>query len=168
MSIIVGFVEMGSTRQPSEIVMRRANLDDAKLLFEWRNTELIRLVSKSQDVIPWESHMAWFSKKLLDAEYCHLMIFEIDGVPVGMSRLEINNRNNGEISIIIDAKYQNGGIGTKCLIMITDYAREGLLLSGITAFVHRNNLPSKKLFEKVGFIDSVVNGDFLKYQLKVR
>ena len=42
------------------IKLRKARLDDSKLIHEWRNNKLTREMSLNSNLISWESHCKWF------------------------------------------------------------------------------------------------------------
>ncbi len=48
------------------IALRRAALDDARRLLDWRNDDSVRLVSLNSAPIAWSDHLAWLQRKLAD------------------------------------------------------------------------------------------------------
>lgn len=81
------------------VSVRAAAQDDCEAIFNWRNHDAIRVVSKSQNPISWEDHVTWFSSVLCDPDRV-LLIAECDAAPVGVLRFDIENAQ-AEISIYI-------------------------------------------------------------------
>ena len=48
----------------SQIYLREATLDDADLLFEWRNEKTTRENSFKQRILVWDEHYTWLKKNL--------------------------------------------------------------------------------------------------------
>lgn len=71
----------------NNIEVRIANKSDSPKLFEWRNHQTIRAVSKSTAPIVWADHQSWFAKVLADGNRV-LLIGEIDNEPVGVVRFD--------------------------------------------------------------------------------
>jgi RimJ/RimL family protein N-acetyltransferase len=67
--------------------MRPANIDDARILFEWRNDPLTRQMSKNSDLVEWEEHVAWLGRRLSLSEP-HLYVAEDAGCAVGTIRID--------------------------------------------------------------------------------
>jgi hypothetical protein len=41
------------------LIIRKATIDDAPILFNWRNDELTRRLSKNTNVVKWNEHVVW-------------------------------------------------------------------------------------------------------------
>jgi hypothetical protein len=53
---------------------RLAEISDAVDILNWRNDELTRLMSLSQEEIDWKTHEKWFAKSLAN-QNGHIYIF---------------------------------------------------------------------------------------------
>ena len=69
------------------MIIRRATLDDALDVLIWRNDPLTRAMSRTQDEVEQEAHLAWFSRALDDAAST-LLIGEVGGEKIGMVRFD--------------------------------------------------------------------------------
>lgn len=121
--------------------LRAANLDDAQLLFDWRNDPVTRAMSLSRDPVTWEGHLAWL-KSALASPVRSILIAE-DGVPLGTVRLDKDIRT--EISITLAPAARGHGLAAPILRLATD---------GLGPFVARirpDNIASRKAFEAAGF-----------------
>ncbi|MDD5299050.1 MAG: UDP-2,4-diacetamido-2,4,6-trideoxy-beta-L-altropyranose hydrolase [Gallionella sp.] len=88
----------------SAVEVRAARHDDMEKLFVWRNHPAIRAVSRSADIIDWESHQQWFASVMNNPDRV-LLIGQDNGLPVGVVRFDIHG-DKAEVSIYLvpDAK----------------------------------------------------------------
>jgi hypothetical protein len=130
-------------RKPIE--MRLANEDDSPNLFQWRNHQDIRSVSRNADPIEWEDHQKWFSNALNSKDRI-LLIGHDEKNPVGVVRFDIQD-NMAEISIYLVPDANQSGHGRNLLdtaeIWMKKYRPE---IQYIKATVLDGNEPSKCLF----------------------
>lgn len=135
------------------LTLRRASNSDSKALLDWRNDATTRAFSlSSEDVTP-EQHRVWLNKTLQDSS-CLLVIGEINGEPVGMTRIKIlNDSSLGQVSINLNPDFRGKGISRQLL-------KESLLIgvgslgniSQYLAVIHVDNAASRKIFESLGFV----------------
>ena len=73
------------------------------------------------------------------------------------------NPKNKRISvgIVILSSYRNRGIGAKALFQVCQYAFTFLAIHQVIAYVPEDNVPSQKLFEKIGFVREAVLKDWI-------
>ncbi len=135
--------------------LREAAIDDAKLIFDWRNDPLVREVSFSSDEITWESHLNWFKRTLENPlRKIFIGLYQKNSEPFGQVRFDSKD-NEAEISIVIAPDHRGKGLG---LFLIN----EGVLkisglntnLQKIIAYIKPTNIASKNVFKKAGFIYS--------------
>ncbi|HEV2503141.1 MAG TPA: GNAT family N-acetyltransferase [Mesorhizobium sp.] len=117
--------------------LRPATIDDAQLLFDWRNEPLTRAMSVNTEPVAWDDHVKWLSIRLARPEP-GLYICE-DGIPCGMVRID-----NDEISYTVDMDFRGKGLATKMLIL----ARHQF--GSKRAKVKRSNEASAKAATKAG------------------
>jgi len=91
--------------------LRPANIDDAQLLFDWRNEPLTRAMSVNTEPVAWDIHVKWLSTRLARPEP-GLYVCEDDGSPCGMVRID-----DDEISYTVDVNFRGKGLATKMLIL---------------------------------------------------
>lgn len=72
-----------------DITVRRATIDDAELMHRGRNSPVSRRGSRETAEIPWDAHVAWLERTLADPDRL-LLVGELDGVPVGVVRFDID------------------------------------------------------------------------------
>ena len=97
------------------------------------------------------------------AEYPDVIAFDIydDNTLIGFALLREYEKNKYFLwDYAIDTKYQNKGLGTKALMELIDYMRTEYSLKEMATTYIWGNDSARKLYEKVGFIEtSVVDED---------
>lgn len=91
--------------------LRPASIDDAQLLFDWRNEPLTLAMSVNTEPVAWDIHVKWLSTRLARPEP-GLYVCEDDGSPCGMVRID-----DDEISYTVDVNFRGKGLATKMLIL---------------------------------------------------
>jgi spore coat polysaccharide biosynthesis protein SpsF len=135
-----------------EIRYRNVKFEDASLLYKWRNSFLAKKNSINTNLIEFDDHLKWFSKRILEINNQPFWIFFLNNEPIGTIRfdLETNKSNTFNISIYVDPIYHGQGFGSQILdlsLKLLPNNTEILLV----AKVKISNLVSKKLFLRSGF-----------------
>lgn len=131
--------------------MRRANKDDLSQLFYWRNLEDVRKYSRNTEIISLDEHQSWFETKLEDNAVC-ISIFLDGNQYLATTRLDFKSDNTWEVSLTVDPKFRNMGVGKAVLGKTCAFAFESLGAARLQAFVNLENISSIRLFESLGFL----------------
>ncbi|RSK43528.1 UDP-2,4-diacetamido-2,4,6-trideoxy-beta-L-altropyranose hydrolase [Hymenobacter perfusus] len=132
------------------LTARRATAADSKQYLLWANDPAVRSNAIRQETIAWEQHQRWFSRRLDDAE-TYLYYFEQQGQPVGQVRLEFTG-SEALIDYSVAATARGQGLGLAVLLRaILELRRERPGPWTLVAQVKAGNLPSRRVFERVGF-----------------
>lgn len=124
-----------------DVSLRPATMDDAQLLFDWRNDHETRANSLTTVPVPWEDHCRWLRASLENPRR-DLIIAEMDGVPVGTVRID---RGVGtEMSWTVSPARRVRGIGKA---MVSKACPSGVVLAQIKA----TNVASQRIAEHAGF-----------------
>jgi RimJ/RimL family protein N-acetyltransferase len=118
--------------------IRPATQDDSRLLYEWRNDESTRSMSKNKDPIRWDDHQDWLGCRL-KMNCPNLFVFEVGDEPVATFRID-----DSKVSYTVAPQHRNRGIAK---LMLTEVrSRFGCL----SAEVYADNLASIKVAESAG------------------
>lgn len=128
-------------------MLRKANLSDSKIIWEWRNDEVSRAMFFSSDKVPWENHVPWFEKSLTNPNR-HMFIYELN-VPIAVLRLDVENKF-AKISINVNPDCRGKRHGKTAVLLCIEKAKE-LGIDTLIAQIKPENKPSIKLFVSVGF-----------------
>ena len=134
------------------LFLRPATLEDAKILFEWRNDPQVREASHNQGEISFEDHLAWLEGSLANPDR-KLYIAEEDGVSVGTVRSDwVENAYTLSWTVMPGARGK--GVGKRMVSLLVRQIREP-----IRAEVKVGNLASMKISQGVGMqLDFIKNG----------
>ena len=140
----------------SPIRVRPATGDDCRTIWLWRNDPLTRAMSRTPDMVPWETHQTWFSKALADPART-ILVGEAAGEAVGMVRLDRGGET--DVSIDIAPSHRGRGFGRALL----EAALKGVA-ERLVADVKCENAASRSLFERVGFVPDAPKNGLIRYR----
>lgn len=120
--------------------IRLANIADAKRLFDWRNDPLTRAMSRNNEPIAWDQHLAWLTTRLGRPEP-KLFIAMVGDHEVGTFRID-----EDEISYTIAPDSRGYGFGCEMLTR----ARE--MYGQLRAEILDRNSASIKIAERAGHL----------------
>lgn len=129
-----------------EVSLFPATIDDVDLLFNWQSNTVIRKYFRNPKPVEYEEHCQWFNKALKD-NCCHLYIIKKNDTAIGMIRLDEDQNNELEISILVSAEAQGQKVAATALSKITKMFSHQV----INAFIHLQNLASHRLFIQANF-----------------
>lgn len=132
------------------LTARRAAQADVEQYFSWANDPEVRHNAVQREPIPWESHQAWFARRHHDPDTV-LYIFEHEGQPVGQVRIEFDG-TEGVIDYSVAAEVRGRGLGLAVLRRaLLELRHERPAPWTLVAQVKAGNLPSRRVFERLGF-----------------
>ncbi len=138
----------------NQIAINRANHTHSKLIWEWRNDQETRSMSRQGNFISWRKHCEWF-KDCLSSSTRYLYILELNSKPIGITRFDLltSTNNSYEISINLASCFRGKGLGKSLLhYSLIRFNKEVSYDKLILAEVKRENLKSNLLFSRYGFV----------------
>ena len=133
------------------LLVRYARLSDEALLLAWANDPETRQNSFSPNPIPAEDHHRWLYSRLRDLDGCRIYIVETEeGIPVGQVRFERQDPR-WMISYSLAPRFRKRGLGRPLLEAALLKARSEYPGALVLGRVKPENLPSRKIFESLGF-----------------
>ena len=131
--------------------MRLATKEDVDKYFDWANDATVRHFSFQSNTIIYEDHVQWFKSKIENKNFT-FYLFETDNKEaVGQVRLQ-RQKDEVIIGISIDSKFRGFGFGAKMLRMAcSNFSRNNDDIA-ITAYIKIENVASKTIFERAGFV----------------
>ena len=146
------------------IVLRKATMEDAELLFRWKNDPDTIANSITKRGVTMEEHVNWL-QKVMENSNRQLFILEVEQIPVGQLRLDLavleedNSQSQknmpaitAEISYGLGVEYRGKGLG-RVLLEQAESLVWLLNLKELTAEVLPHNMASQKLFRSLGFVE---------------
>ena len=142
-----------------DIHLRDATINDKLLVFEWRNIDTLVALSSQQKKVTLQEHQQWFKRKIVDLN-CKLLIIQLKNENIGLIRIE-SEQGECEITIYLIPGYEGQGFGHVALSQAIDNCT--LNCKSYLAKVQSKNIPSQKLFQKLGFSEASENDAFILY-----
>lgn len=142
--------------------IRKATDADTEITFDWANNPVTRKYSFSQDFIPFDKHLDWFTEKI-KASNCYYYLLTKNTFPVGSIRFDIDNEI-ATISFLVSPEHYEKGIGTILLKKGLEEFEKVVLFEQIQCvqgYVLKENLASIKLFERFGFTVEIESNMYL-------
>ena len=134
------------------LYLRPATLEDAKILFEWRNDPQARAASHNQDKISFKAHLSWLKDSLVNPDR-KLYIAEEDGVRVGTVRADWTE-GAFTLSWTVRPEFRGKGVGKRMVSLLAKQITEP-----IRAEVKVGNLASIRIAREAGLqLDYTKNG----------
>jgi RimJ/RimL family protein N-acetyltransferase len=116
-------------------------MDDAELLFAWRNDPETRVNSVNTDPVSWDGHCNWLRASLQNPDR-DLLIAEVGGVPVGTVRIDRGDET--ELSWTVAPDHRGNGIG-KAMVALACPNGE------VIAQIKPENIASRRIAASTGF-----------------
>ena len=131
--------------------LRPADAADARQVWEWANEAAVRAVSFTSDPIPWEQHLAWFHRKLADAN-TRLWIAGASetGAPLGQVRFDLDG-STATISVSLDAARRGKNLGALLIWSACQKLFRESAVETVHALIKPDNAASVRAFAKAGF-----------------
>lgn len=149
------------------IYLRRVKETDMKLLFDWRNNELVRKNSFCMDPVEWNEHVKWFNTTLVKSSVLFFILI-CKEQEVGQIRIDLELDNTAIINYSIAEKYRGLGYGKQILHLAeTELYERFKNKYMLKALVKENNISSQVAFERLGYILQNTNRDIFKTYIKI-
>ena len=151
----------------SKISLEKASFSDIEFLWYLRSQPDTYKYFRINRAVSWEEHIDWVLPILLGADKKDLYIIKTLKKPIGQIRFEHQELNKVKVSISILKEFHGKSIATKSLDLAIKRASQQKKMKYLVAEVHKKNLPSIKLFEKLGFKLKAKKENWFKYALKL-
>ncbi len=146
----------------SAIHIRKATMNDCRLIFDWANDTDVRKNSIKSEIIGWNDHQSWYEKKINSPD-AHIFIMEVNHVPVGQIRFELLE-GNWNINYSISKNYRGKGYGK---LIISKGIQQLPDSTPVIAYVKPDNIASLSVFDLLGFknggIERMHGNEMIKY-----
>lgn len=106
---------------------------------------------KDNNTVPFESHVEWFEKAIMDQSRV-LCMGVLDGEAFGIVRFLKEEDHIYEVSINLNPKMRGKGLGATFLAKSIEFLGEMGKIDLLYAMLKKVNYPSKRTFEKNGFV----------------
>ena len=148
--------------------IRKANDDDSRDIFDWRNDELTRQMSHTSAFVDWNGHSGWFAASLTNKNRLILICEEEStNEKVAMVRFDVEG-NRALVSINLSPKMRGKRKAKGCLSdAISFFQKSYSDVRFIDAEIKSINIASQKSFIGEGFVLIKENAEVLYYEYAV-
>jgi RimJ/RimL family protein N-acetyltransferase len=159
-----GFIDVVIHSKINErLVLRRATMDDLDTTFKWASDDTVRKFSLNTHRISFPEHKTWFTSKLQDKN-CLIFIVERDEVAIGSVRFDVNDKSEALISYLIAPELHGLGLGKSILHEAMKQLAGLEKIRVLKGVVLDENIPSIKVFERLGYSRSSIGDGKLLYE----
>ena len=148
----------------SSLTLRAACIDDAQLIWLWRNSKQAYRYYKNPHRQTLQEHTLWMNTAIKDQKK-YLWMIEDGEAPLSHVRVDVISKGVVSTSIVVDPKKTGKGIGARSLQLTLDWLASRSESVSVYAEVHADNIASRKLFEAAGFEPRSQCHPFLNYAL---
>lgn len=129
--------------------LRPATMEDAALLFDWRNDPAAVANTRAQRPVRQGEHRKWLQRALASPAYQIWIVLDEQQQPIGVGRLT-RTADGLEVSPVIAAPFRHQGYGTALIRLLRQRALRQPIRP-ITALIRTANQPSIRAFWAAGF-----------------
>jgi RimJ/RimL family protein N-acetyltransferase len=136
----------------TQIQLRQAVLEDAEMVFQWRNDPFILVRGSSQRAVQWDEHLKWF-EETIKGNHRKMFILLKDDYPIGQVRFDCFNEHVCIISVYLLHGFTGKGYGV-------DAIRYGCIevfrlwdIQKVIACVRYDNVAARSAFIKAEFVE---------------
>lgn len=132
--------------------LKKAEPQDAELLFHWANEEKVRKNSFSSTAISYEEHTRWFARILSSHDTVQYIYLDDEG-PAGQIRADVHGQE-AVISYSICVEKRCMGYGKDMLGLLQEKIRQDYpQIRKLTAKVKPENIASQKALMDMGYAE---------------
>ena len=141
------------------LTARAAGMDDARLLWQWRNDPTTRAGARSSAEVTWDEHVGWLTASLARSDRM-LLVVEHALVPIGTVRWDLEGKGEWEVSITVAPERRGQSLARPVLdageMALFDVAQsKGTEVTAYLAVVHVDNAASVRLFESSAYVSDL-------------
>jgi len=126
-------------------------MDDARLLWQWRNDPTTRAGSRSSAEVTWDEHVGWLTASLARSDRV-LLVVEHALVPVGTVRWDLEGKGEWEVSVTVAPERRGQSLARPLLHAGEMALSKGTEVTAYLAVVHVDNGASVRLFESSAYV----------------
>ncbi|MEP7017638.1 MAG: bifunctional UDP-2,4-diacetamido-2,4,6-trideoxy-beta-L-altropyranose hydrolase/GNAT family N-acetyltransferase [Actinomycetota bacterium] len=149
-------LRVGPAALPRSISLtaRPAGMDDARLLWQWRNDPTTRAGARSSAEVTWDEHVGWLTASLARSDRV-LLVVEHALVPVGTVRWDLDGKGEWEVSITVAPERRGQSLARPVLDAGEMALSKGTEVTAYLAVVHVDNAASVRLFESSAYVSDL-------------
>ena len=146
----------------AKMTYRSVSAADSQIMMRWRNDPKVFAMQVTDRPLSVTEHESWFSQRLKVLESLPFIAYEIQREVLGFARVEESHSRVLYVSIIVSPERRGKGYGLLILQEFMNLLQVRFPNHTFEAIIHSQNIPSQKIFLKVGFIEKESDGGTFK------
>ncbi len=144
----------------AKVSLRPITSEDTANIVRWRNSDSVRVNLYSQGLLTEEQHLNYYEHNIVTGKvFQYVIVAHKDNLTTDIGTVFYKNidahSNKAEVGIFIgESAFYGGGYGTAALKQSLNIAFTDLGLNKVYATIMEYNSSSRKIFSKVGFVES--------------
>ena len=154
--------------ETQRLLFRGIEEQDAAFIVELRSDPDVYKFFRSPHLISIDEHINWYKNSyLINVNRFDWICIEKDtGKKIGVFGLVLEERV-AELNYLLSPEAQHKGFATEGVKRLIEYAKDKWPVHSVIAEIHKDNVPSLSLVQRVGFKFVRNNGDFSVYAVEV-
>lgn len=140
------------TTAQSQITLRPAILEDAAMVFRWRNDPFIVAQGSLSREVSWAEHERWFAETI-QGDNRRMFIVLHNGRPAGQIRFERSHHSDCVVSVYLAREFTGKGWGIQAVDLGCRTIFQHWPVSRVVACVRAENRSGYSAFRKAGFTE---------------
>ena len=157
------------------IILREQTKNDARISYKWRNDNKVwnKTIGGGKFIkdkhINIKDEIIWFNKVKKNKSRKNLSILVDANKLIGYIYFTNIEKRKAQFHIVIGNKlFWNKGYGYRATILSLYFAKINYNLKNFYLYVRKDNIPAKKIYNKIGFkVSNVYKNDILKMEYKL-
>ena len=137
-----------------QLIVRPATLQDAELVWQWRNDLTTRSYSRNTGFIAWKDHLAWFAAVVGSPDRVVSMVLGATSDPIAVVRFDRLSATTADWLVNLNLRPESRGLGLGRPVLLaacrTFFDRQGQ--QRLRAEIHPRNIASRRVFCDLGFV----------------
>jgi len=136
------------------LIFRDVRPKDSLLIWQWRNDEVTRKMSRLIEKVSWDDHERWLATSLANSQRILWFVQDQD-LNIGVVRFDLSGKETAEISVNLNPEHRRKGYGSMVIgqasnMFLEEYSDQ---VQKISASIRRENPASMRAFLKAGYVD---------------
>jgi perosamine synthetase len=132
------------------LTLRMATMDDAKMVFSWRNMPEIIAMGTTRRPVQWDEHLSWFQKVVRGDQHLFFIVL-LGQQAIGQVRLDRVDERSCEVSIYLLPEFTGRGLGVLALKHACWESFATMKVKELLAHIREDNQRSVTAFQRAGF-----------------
>lgn len=154
--------------QTERLMLREINEEDSQEIVKWRSSSDVYMFMKSPHVITMSEHLEWFRNVYSHSNNLSewIALEKSTAAKIGVFSVNLLD-DTAKIGWLLESSAQRKGYAYEAVKAVMSFIKKYTSVVKIIAEVHKDNLPSKLLAQRLGFELAGKDGNFELYSIGI-